>query len=382
MNWKALGEITLLITDDDAFNRQLVISLLSKITTIHFFEAEDGVEALEILGKKPIDIILLDLHMPKMDGYETLKIIKKDIKYSLIPTIIITTDEEEMKKLYLLGADDFISKPFDLKELESRIYKHVENKKDQRDQEKAKTEEIPQTKKSVINTSDKTIENSSNKIDRTKTTKQHKNTYSLEEIEVRQKESFYMMAKMFYTRENRFEQSKKVALLAKGLSLLIGYDKKIADNIYYATFIKDIGHIFMKDRYSSLDFNSKEGRDSYKNSIISGYQLLNSSIETEFIQIAKKIMIQHREHYNGTGFPQQLKEKEIHILSCIVSVVEGFDRLLSGEKYLNERLTSTNELYNFFNTQSSQYFHPKITQLFLEHFDYFIQLREKIIKQY
>jgi len=363
MKWESLGDITLLITDDDAFNRQLVISLLAKIPTIRFFEAEDGVEALAILEKKPIDMILLDLHMPKMDGYETLKVIKKESKYDLIPTAIITTDEEEMKKLYLLGADDFISKPFDLKELESRIYTHIEKKKYQKKQHQ---HTLPKSQNSVIEVQEKIIKGSSS---RTKITKKYKDIYALEEIELSQKETFHLMAKMFYKKENRLKQQERVAVLAKALSLLIGYDKKIAETIYYATFIKDIGTIFT------------EKSESHKDSIISGYQLLNSSIETEFIQISKKIMTQHKEHYDGTGFPQQLKGKEIYILAYIVAMVEGFDLLLTHKKYLNHEAKSVDEVYNFFKLKGTHYFHPKITQLFLEHFNYFIELREKIIEQ-
>jgi len=125
MRWDSLGFITVLIVDDDAFNRQLIISLLSKIPTVEYIEAQNGIEALEILASNSIDIILLDLHMPKLNGVDTIKEIKKSIIDSLIPIIIITTDEIVMKELYELGANDFLSKPFKLNDLAQKIYKQI-----------------------------------------------------------------------------------------------------------------------------------------------------------------------------------------------------------------------------------------------------------------
>ncbi len=73
MKWDRFGSITVLIADDDAFNRQLIVSLVSKIPTIDYIEAENGIEALEYLAEREIDIILLDLHMAQDDwnrGYK------------------------------------------------------------------------------------------------------------------------------------------------------------------------------------------------------------------------------------------------------------------------------------------------------------------------
>ncbi len=135
MQWEKLGSITVLIVDDDAFNRQLIISLLSKIPNINYIEAENGIEALEFLAIKKIDIILLDLHMPKLNGIDTIKEIKRNPIDSLIPIIIITTDELVMKELYDLGANDFLSKPFRLNQLAQKIYKHVVISVEDRDME-------------------------------------------------------------------------------------------------------------------------------------------------------------------------------------------------------------------------------------------------------
>jgi len=123
MNWGSLGHVTLLIVEDDRFNRLLIVSLLSKYTNVKVVEATNGVEALDELSKESIDVILLDIHMPKMNGFETLEYIKKSEKSSKIPIMILSSDEDERRKSLALGINAFIPKPFDLKLLEEQIYK-------------------------------------------------------------------------------------------------------------------------------------------------------------------------------------------------------------------------------------------------------------------
>ena len=110
--------MTVLIVDDEERIRTMIkeYCLLENYKTL---EAENGLEALEIVKNKPIDIIILDIMMPKMDGLTAYKEIKK---YN-IPTIILSARAEEYDKLtsFDLGVDDYITKPFSLKELMARI---------------------------------------------------------------------------------------------------------------------------------------------------------------------------------------------------------------------------------------------------------------------
>jgi CheY-like chemotaxis protein len=121
--WEKIGDINILIVDDDSFSRLLVESLLSKIPQFNFFEAGDGAEALGVISDNHIDIILLDLRMPKMNGYEMLKAIKGDPKHRDIPILVISIDDGDREMLYDEGIDGFIYKPFKLEELRSKIYK-------------------------------------------------------------------------------------------------------------------------------------------------------------------------------------------------------------------------------------------------------------------
>ena len=122
MNWNILGDIHLLMVEDDMFNRLLLVSLLSKYSNVTVIEAKNGIEALDKLNEHKIDIILLDIHMPEMDGFETLHHIHNNKEIAHIPVMILSSDEVEEKKSLELGATAFIPKPFDLKALEQQIY--------------------------------------------------------------------------------------------------------------------------------------------------------------------------------------------------------------------------------------------------------------------
>lgn len=119
---QTMKKISLLVAEDDLFNRLLVVSMLAKNKEIEVIEAKDGEEALKILLEKQIDIALLDINMPKMDGLQILKEIRQIDTVSEIPIMIISSDETEQKQSLALGADAFIPKPFNLKALEQQIY--------------------------------------------------------------------------------------------------------------------------------------------------------------------------------------------------------------------------------------------------------------------
>jgi len=119
---KILRKTTVLITEDDRFNRLLIVSLLAKNKQIKVLEATNGEEALEMLNTHNIDMLLLDIYMPKMDGLETLAKIRQMETLANIPIMVISSDEMEMKKSLAFGADAFIVKPVNLKKLEGQIY--------------------------------------------------------------------------------------------------------------------------------------------------------------------------------------------------------------------------------------------------------------------
>jgi putative two-component system response regulator len=120
----------ILAVDDEVFNLDLIELAFAENPNVEVIRAENGKAALEILKEnKQIDVILLDLAMPVLDGFETLKILKADEELKYIPVIVVTANAEEKKRALSLRANDFISKPFDVEELKLRTLNYVEIKK-------------------------------------------------------------------------------------------------------------------------------------------------------------------------------------------------------------------------------------------------------------
>lgn len=115
----------ILIVDDNPDNVEIIKYKLQRSSQLKLtvLEAFSGEEAIEIAGKQHIDIVLLDVMMPKMSGFEVCRRIKKIKDPEFLPIILVTAREDIDSKLrgFEAGADDYLAKPFDLQELEARI---------------------------------------------------------------------------------------------------------------------------------------------------------------------------------------------------------------------------------------------------------------------
>ena len=119
----------LLIVEDNAELLMLMRQLLK--SSYYVYAAKNGREALDIIHQKDLDLIISDVMMPEMDGYELTKAVKSDPNYSHLPIILLTakTQEEDEQEALLLGADEYLTKPFRLKDLKLRIDNIIENRK-------------------------------------------------------------------------------------------------------------------------------------------------------------------------------------------------------------------------------------------------------------
>jgi len=115
---------TILIVDDESINLDILGELLNQYDVVY---AISGKDALQIIDTETIGLILLDIKMPQMDGYEVCRKLKSNDKTKDIPVIFITAnvDEDSIEKAYDLGGTDYITKPFRAKELLSRIKKEL-----------------------------------------------------------------------------------------------------------------------------------------------------------------------------------------------------------------------------------------------------------------
>ena len=131
MSLKYIGKKNILVVEDDAFNIQLIRSILSKVSEMNIISSHDGANALSVLesGEDNIDMILLDIRMPIMNGEELLKRIRQNEKFDNVPVLIISVDKSNEKELRKIGANDFILKPFDIDDLVAKISTHFKYKK-------------------------------------------------------------------------------------------------------------------------------------------------------------------------------------------------------------------------------------------------------------
>lgn len=106
---------TVLLAEDNEFNKSLVVALLNKVDA-NVLWARNGIEAIALLEERAVDIILMDLQMPNMDGLEATRVIRQQPKTSTIPIIALTANamDEDQKKALALGMNDFVAKPIDI----------------------------------------------------------------------------------------------------------------------------------------------------------------------------------------------------------------------------------------------------------------------------
>jgi putative two-component system response regulator len=342
VSWDEFEHINVLIVDDDPFNRQLIMQILGKLPNVKVFEAQSGEEALLFLiENKDIDIILLDIHMPGMNGFETLKAIKESKEYKYVSVIIVTTDPDEKVKALEMGAVDLISKPYNADTIREKVYLYSKKQKSKRPKGNSKPVK-----------------------------KEHKAKYSEEDMENMQK-SFLRKLILFNSVDDK---SSVVAPLAYVLAIRLGWGKKEASYAYYSALLKDIGLIVSCAKYSDDYVFDETDKENYYQKIISGYRILENSYETKFLKICKKVILQYKEHYDGNGFPNGLSGKDISGYAYVVAMADMFYGLVTPKKYREKEIYMPDEIKNILLEERGKKLHPKVVDITIENYSYFIEI--------
>jgi CheY-like chemotaxis protein len=116
-----------LIVDDSAIMRMMLKSMLAQLDLIDVIEAGSGTEGIEALRKTPVSLVLLDLHMPQMDGFGFLEATRQDPSWMQIPVVIVSSDsdKEQVERALQMGARSYGSKPFHVRGLREALGKVV-----------------------------------------------------------------------------------------------------------------------------------------------------------------------------------------------------------------------------------------------------------------
>ena len=342
----------ILSVDDDEFNQAMASAIFDDYQQINILQASQGKEALEVLDKEPIDLILLDLMMPEMDGFETLKRIKGNAEYRDVPVIVVTSKEEEKRKTYQLGANDFISKPYSPEELKLRVYNHLKIKKF--------SELIYEIKDDV--SSEGSL------------SKSHL-SHLQEAIKIAissQKKLLSKLGNLSNKRDEKDETSiKRMGEYAKLMAKICGLNTKEIDNLSYVMSIYDIGLLRVPKEYRNDSSSS-----FFKQYPKLGLSVLDDLEETTLINMAKEVMLTHQENWDGSGYPQALKRNEIPIYARIVSLVNFYDELTMGRVYL-EATHSSSDTLEIMKREEGVKFDPELLTLFVNNFEDFRELKNK-----
>ena len=345
--WGSLGEVSILSVEDDSFNQELASAVFAEFEDITIVQAGNGEEALEQLSKHKIDAILLDLMMPKMNGFETLKAIKENPKYKSIPVIVVTSKEEEKRSTYRLGANDFISKPYSPMELKLRVLNHLNIKRFS-----DLIEDIQESSSSTLN------------------------LYGLREslkiADSSQKQLLAKIGNLIHTNcDEDKDFPKRLGEYATLLSKLYGLNRKEIDNLFYAMSIYDIG-LLRIPKYKLDDTDSKE----YKRHPEEGLLILDGLEDTNLIKMAKIITINHHENWDGSGYPNAIKGEDIPIYARIATIVDYFDELTVSRIYNNQTLNLSDAL-EVMKRDKGIKLDPDLLEMFISNFQQFVDIKNR-----
>ena len=290
-------EYKVVVVDDDIINLKLAGSILSS-RGIHTTAIKSGQALLNYVDNDVPDLILLDVKMPDLDGYETLKILRqKDGNASTTPVIFLTADEsEEAESRGLsLGAMDFIKKPFTPEVLALRV--------------KSSLELIRLQKNLSIEVERKTEEN--------------RNLF----VHVVQSIADAIDAKDAYTNGH----SSRVAEYSKEIAKRAGFSNEMQSNIYIAALLHDAGKIGIRDSVINKPGKlTDEEFEEIKSHPIKGEKILENISEMPMLAVGAKC---HHERYDGTGYPQGLKGEKIPQVARIIAVADAYDAMSSYRSY-------------------------------------------------
>lgn len=346
---------SILLCDDELMNRKVASKILVK-EGFNVFEAQNGQEALDILNTKRVDLILMDLMMPIMNGYEATEIIKKDEKFSAIPLIIVSalSDKTEINKVLKLGANEYLTKPYDIVEFTLRVKNAIKLGAYQ----------------NMLKDHKKVLEAEVSK----KTAELQK---ALIEVQKSEQDIISILSKTAEYRDNETSaHTLRVGEMAALIAKKFNWSEENIELIRLAAPMHDMGKVGIPDNIllKPGKLNEEEFEVMKKHADI-GYSILSQK-ETPLLKLAAEIAYTHHEKYNGKGYPNSLSKEEIPLSGAIVAVVDVFDALLSERPY--KKAFTLEKTLSIIKDDSGSHFHPKVVEVFLKSMDEILIIREKL----
>lgn len=302
----------ILVVDDQAQNIELLEAYLLP-EGYEIIKAANGEDALIKLSSNQVDLILLDVMMPGMDGFEVTRNLRQNTAFRLLPIVLITAlhRTEDRVKGIEAGCDDFISKPVDRMELLARVKSLLKVK--------AYNDLLSNYREDLT-------------CEVAKRTEELKR--ALEMVKAASLDTIYRLAAAAeYKDENTGIHLARMSRFSAAVGRRMGLDENAVDTILYAAPMHDLGKIGIPDQILSKPtrLDPLEWEIMKMHTVI-GAKILTGS-DAEFIRMAELIALSHHEKWDGSGYPNGLKGTEIPLAVRIVTIADVFDAQTSKRPY-------------------------------------------------
>ena len=325
-----------LIVDDDETNVRLLTSMLEQAGYGHVTSTEDSREVRALYIRHRPDLILLDLHMPHLDGYEVMEQLAQVVEATYLPILVITADLEPdaRQKALALGAKDFVSKPFRQAELLWRIRTLLE------------------TRFLYLR-----IQSQNHLLE----ARVQERTRALEYAQIEILERLAIAAE--YRDDNTGQHTRRVGQTSALIAQQLGWPEAQVALMRRAAPLHDIGKIGIPDHILL-----KQGRLTPEELVlirthtVIGARILSGS-RFPLLQMAEQIALSHHERWDGDGYTPGLKRDAIPLVGRIVTVADVFDALTQQRPYKNA--WPTGEAFAEVDRQRGLQFDPQVAEAFL-----------------
>ena len=345
----------ILIVDDKIENVQLLEMMLTYAGYKNVTSTTDSRDVEQLHQDNNFDIILLDIRMPHLDGYQVMGKLSSQVKDDYLPVLVLTAQKDMETKLKALeaGAKDFVTKPFDKTEVLNRIANMLEVRTLYN--ERRQQNEILEAK-----VQERTLE------------LQERN----KELEETRLEIIRRLGRAGEYRDN--ETGMHVIRMSKScqrLALAAGLGEEHAERILQASPMHDVGKIGIPD-----GILLKPGKlDPEEWEIMKTHAEIGADIMGDFdsplMRMAGMIAFTHHEKYDGSGYPNGIKGNGIPIEGRIAAICDVFDALTSERPY--KEAWSVERAVDLINEESGKHFDPELVRLFKEILPDVLTIREQ-----
>ncbi len=339
-----MNKQTVLVVDDTPANIDVLVGVLKDEYIVK--AVLNGTTALELARKSPPDIILLDVMMPEIDGYEVCRRLKEDFVTRNIPIIFVTAKigvDDEIKG-FELGAVDYIGKPISPPIVKARVKTQLALYDQNRELDKKvrqSTEEIVKTRLKIIQRLGKAAEFKDNETG------------------------------LHVIRMSRY---------AYLLGLEAGMSESDAELLMNAAPMHDVGKIGIPD-----DILKKPGKLTAEEfEIMKGHSRIGVEMigddDSELLKLASVVALTHHEKWNGTGYPNQLAGEDIPLSGRIVAIADVFDALTSERPY--KKAWSVEDSIALLEKESGHHFDPNLIPLFIKVMPEVLKVKEEYKEEF